>query len=317
MKTIKFKYFKPSGFLGFLDLLLLIVVIVLLMKNITNIGIDVLLAIFNTDIALSMVNNVSETSIATTQNTSIIISRDNAFASATDAIKSLFIYGAGGLRWHISRSGGTPFTRAAIIGSTIALDNANKILSNTINDPTSLWQLLADATHKENWLRTLMMWKNSDTVVVKLETDVQGETVLSSILEKKEFLPDGSNSFLKEFSDKILFQFMEYFKLVLQPTNNNLSNDVLAVQIHDISIILFFMCLLLSILITGLLINIIVVVNSNRILNFFKNKYIRLYVNINIKLIKLEVVFLGATILYFLFFISKGIHYIATNPIII
>jgi hypothetical protein len=143
MKTIKFKYFNK--FLDSLDLLLLIVAIVLLMKNITNICIDVLLALFNTDIALCMVNNVSEGSVATTQNTNTIISRDNAFASATDAIKSLFIYGGAGLRLHFTRSGGTPFTKAAIIGSTIALDNASKILSNTINDPSFL------RTHKENW----------------------------------------------------------------------------------------------------------------------------------------------------------------------
>lgn len=305
MKTNNFKYFNK--FMYYLDLLLLIVAIVLLMKNITGILIEcgtATLKIMNTDIGLCMVNNVSETSVATTQNTSTIISRDNAWS---DAIKSLFIYGGAGLRLHVTRSGGTPFTRAAIIGSTIALDNASKILSNTINDPTFL------RTHKENWD---LMWKNSDTVEVKLQTDVQGETILASIVEKK-FLPDGTNSFLKELSDNILNEFMAYFKLVLQPINNNLPSDVLANQIHDLSIILFFMCVLLSILILGLLINIIILINSDRILNFFKNKYIRLYVNINLKLIKLEVIFLGGTIIYFLFFISKGIHYIATNPIII
>ena len=72
----------------------------------------------------------------------------------------------------------------------------------------------------------------------------------------------------------------------------------------------------INFIIFKLLFNIIIVLNSDRIINFFTNKYIKWYVNINIKLIKIEVLCLGGTILLFMYNLSNGLHYIATHPII-
>lgn len=52
-------------------------------------------------------------------------------------------------------------------------------------------------------------------------------------------------------------------------------------------------------------------------MNLFTNKYIRWYVNINMKLIGIEVFCLGSSILYFMYSLSKGLQYIATHPIIL
>ena len=72
---------------------------------------------------------------------------------------------------------------------------------------------------------------------------------------------------------------------------------------------------MISILILGLLINVLIVINGDKIINFFTNKYIKLYVKWNMKLIGLEVFGLGASILYFMYNLSMGIRFIATHPI--
>ena len=55
----------------------------------------------------------------------------------------------------------------------------------------------------------------------------------------------------------------------------------------------------------------------DKIINYFNNKYIVWYLNINKKFLSVEIFFLGCTILYFMSTIVKGIHFIATHPIII
>ena len=63
------------------------------------------------------------------------------------------------------------------------------------------------------------------------------------------------------------------------------------------------------------LINVLIVINGDKIINFFTNKYIKLYVKWNMKLIGLEVFGLGASILYFMYKLSMVIHFIATHLI--
>lgn len=63
--------------------------------------------------------------------------------------------------------------------------------------------------------------------------------------------------------------------------------------------------------------NIIILVYSDKLLNLFTNKYIRWYIGFNKKIIGIEIFFLGGSILYFMYMLSYGIHFIATHPIII
>lgn len=110
---------------------------------------------------------------------------------------------------------------------------------------------------------------------------------------------------------------MSYFTKFLEPVQVNYSNELLAEQIYGISILLFALSITIIVLIIFLLINIIVFTYSDKLINYFKNKYIKLYININKKFIGIEIFLLGTSIIYFMYNLTFGIHFIATHPIII
>ena len=74
--------------------------------------------------------------------------------------------------------------------------------------------------------------------------------------------------------------------------------------------------LLIILLLIAFIINIIIFVYSSSLMNLFQNKFIRWYISINRKLIGIEIFFLGASLIYFMYFLSYGIHFIATHPIL-
>jgi len=76
----------------------------------------------------SSIKTVTQNSTTTTQ----IIHNDGSFSNT---IRTLFIYGTGALRIGMLRQGGSPGSKFAVIGSSIALDYASKIANNIINDP--------------------------------------------------------------------------------------------------------------------------------------------------------------------------------------
>ena len=55
----------------------------------------------------------------------------------------------------------------------------------------------------------------------------------------------------------------------------------------------------------------------DKFIRLFNNKYLILYLEINKKIINLDVLTLGLLIISFMFSLSKGILFIATHPIII
>ena len=90
---------------------------------------------------------------------------------------------------------------------------------------------------------------------------------------------------------------------------------MLANQIYGISIVLFLLSVVIIVLLIFFMINTIMFVYSDRIMNYFSNKYIRWYISINKKLIGVELFLLGTSLLYFLYILSYGIWFIATHPI--
>ena len=107
----------------------------------------------------------------------------------------------------------------------------------------------------------------------------------------------------------------KFFKPILEPVSVNYSNEILANQIHDISIMLFLLSIFIIILFIAFMINVIVSLYSDKIMNYFTNKYIRWYININRKLINIEIILIGGSILYFMYTLSYGIHFIAPHPL--
>ena len=114
-----------------------------------------------------------------------------------------------------------------------------------------------------------------------------------------------------------LEKFIDMFKSILEPVTVDYSNTVLAEQIQGIGILAFIMCVFIMFILSSLLFSMFIFAYSEKLLNYFTNKYIRWYIIINRKLIGFEVICLGGSILYFMFNLIKGIQFIATHPIII
>nr|AYE93333.1 hypothetical protein C0992_000018 [Termitomyces sp.]AYE93334.1 hypothetical protein C0992_000019 [Termitomyces sp.] len=129
-----------------------------------------------------------------------------------------------------------------------------------------------------------------------------------------KFLPDNNFS---EFKEELLNNILEVIKPVLEPVTVDYSNEILANQIYVISVLSFILCIMIVLLIIGLLINIILFVYSDRIKEMFTNKFIRGYINLNKKVIGIEIFVLGGSILYFMYYLSYGLQFLATHRILI
>jgi hypothetical protein len=140
-------------------------------------------------------------------------------------------------------------------------------------------------------------------------------TLFKNIFYSQLSLGDGTS--LDELSNSIISQIMNIFIPILKPVNVSYSNELLANQLYGISIILFIMSVLIIILLLGFMFNILIYHNSDRISNYFTNKYIKWYINFNKKIIGIELFFLGSSIIYFMFCLSYGLHFLATHPIIL
>lgn len=80
---------------------------------------------------------------------------------------------------------------------------------------------------------------------------------------------------VEEVENKIISFLLECLSPMLQPVQVNYSNEVLAQQIHGISVMLLLLSLFIMMLVLGLLVNILLIIHSEKILNNSKNKYIR------------------------------------------
>lgn len=233
---------------------------------------------------------MSSTSNSSGTNTTIIHSNDGW----AQGIKSIFIYGTGAIRFQLLRSGGTPFQRGIVLGSTIAADAASTALKNAINDPEYVEK------HINSWVRIL---NSNDPSELKLDVSKDTETLNKLNNIGSNFMPE----------DQLLNTVLGYLKPILEPVSVEYSNE--GKQIHGISILLFIMSILIIILLLAFIINITILVYSDKLMSLFTNKYIRWYISINKKLIGIEIMFLGGTLLYFMYNLSYGIHFIATHPI--
>jgi len=242
------------------------------------------------------VNNNPETHSTNVQ----IIHSD---AGWSNSIRQIFIYGTGAFRLSLLRSGGSPGQRGFVIASTILSDAATKALNNAINDPSYV------KNHINNWMK---VWEG-EKVVLHVDNDVETMQKLNGV---NNFMPDGLDG-LDKFSENLLNSFIDILRPVLSPVQVNYSNVLLAEQIYGISILLFILSVLISFLLLAFMLNILIIIYSEKLLNFFTNKYIRWYIAFNKKIIGIELLFLGGSILYFMYVLSYGIHFIATHPIII
>lgn len=274
----------------------------------------------DSDFATYMVNNatqVTETLNTTTNTTTQIIHNEGSWSNA---IRSIFIYGTGGYRLYLTRTG-SPGSRFMIVGGSMLADNVGRFLANSVNDPNYL------VNHLNAW-RFSLLGNTQDTAIVNVSqgdgvdqaiSQIQSTTQSQSQIQSSDqslgnnFIPDSNG--LEDFTNKLMDSLMIYIRPILEPVQVNYSNELLANQIYGISILLFVLSILIIVLLIFLLINIVVFTYSDKLINYFSNKYIKLYISINKKFIGIEIFLLGTSIIYFMYNLTYGIHFIATHPI--
>ena len=124
----------------------------------------------------------------------------------------------------------------------------------------------------------------------------------------------GSNE-LNDISNNLLNSLIDYLKPFLEPVQVSYSNELLANQIYGISIMLYILSVVLIVLLTLFIINILIFIYSDRIMNYFTNKYIKWYINMNKMFIGVELFLLAPILIHFMYILSTGILFIATHPI--
>lgn len=260
----------------------------------------------NSDIICSVTDSSKSTNSTTT------IHGDSGWSGS---IRQIFIYGTGALRLHLLR-GGTPLTRTFVLGSSVAADAFSRGIVNAINDPKYVEK------HIDSW-RRILDGRNKSRVQIHVDEDPD---TLQKVEEATKTAEEVTNTASKLISDdngldnwiSTLFnKILEILKPILEPVHVDYSNEVLASQINGISILLFILSVLIIILLIAFILNILILVYSNKLIELFTNKYIKWYINFNKKIIGIEICFLGASLLYFMYILSYGIHFICTHPIII
>ena len=300
-----------NSILNYFDYFLLTIVIVTFLGNFIDLlssTIYYLIDFYNInglDLIQNMADNNSSVKSGNNTTTTTIIHDDGNWYNA---IRSIFIYGVGGYRLTLLKAGGTPATRAFVIVSTIAGDSLTKVINNTINDPDYV------KNHVTSWKS---IWENYNDGKVKVDIDDETTKKLmdATNINKNNFISGDSG--LGDLPQELLNGIFDRLKLILEPVQVNYSNEILANQINDLSILLFILSLIIFALIVVLLINIILYINMDKIINFFKNKFIHWYLVFNKKFLSIEIFMLGATILYFMHVLINAIRFIATHPILI
>ena len=120
---------------------------------------------------------------------------------------------------------------------------------------------------------------------------------------------------LDSYSD-LINSWFNIFKSILEPVTVNYSNEILSNQLYNISIILFILSIALLILLTAFVVNIITYIYSEKLLRYFTNKYIVKYISFNRAIIKIEIIVVGLLLIYFMYQLVFGLHFLATHPII-
>ena len=80
------------------------------------------------------------------------------------------------------------------------------------------------------------------------------------------------NNKLNDQINELLEVFIGYIKLIVSPVEVEYSNILLAQQINDISILLFMLSVTIIVLIACLVFNTLIVINIDKLLNYFKKR---------------------------------------------
>ena len=300
------------------------------------------------DIYSFMSSNIPNTNSTTTipaHTSQVIVNRDT---STSDTIRTGFFYGVGAWRLLVNYSrNGTIFSRLLIGTTAIAAEATSKILNNQINDPDyfnrqvdagiaikSKMKVIfgkeestrevaavdltkvADKNFVENISNAAKADVETKNVLNDASLDLSSNTSATTSSNINNFSSNGGDSLLDSYSN-LINSWFEIFKSILEPVSVSYSNEVLSNQLYNISIILFILSIALLILLTAFVVNIISFIYSEKLLQYFTNKYIVKYISFNREIIKIEIVVVGFLLIYIMYQLAFGLHFLATHPIIL
>lgn len=227
-----------------------------------------------------------------------------------DTVRTIFIYGTGALRYVAQKSS---TGKIAVTASTIAIDYGAQIAKRIIDDPTWFGQ------HLGNWEMINGKNNNPEELHVEAGGDREALDALSSSPSvgcdsTVSFLPSNVNLFFNNYNyEDFLRYVIQIFKL--EPVIVDYPQTLLADQHQGLALALFILSLSGVIIFISLVFSVIFFSLRDRIKSYFKNRYILGYLNLNFKLIVIELACLSLILVYDFYFIVKISHFLFTHPI--
>ena len=219
--------------------------------------------------------------------------------SWAETIRSIFIYGGAGAKIVYTKPSGNPRSQIFTIATAIGIDMISKASSNVINDPSYI------RSHVMNWRLT---WNSKSPEVVNVDV-TQDKEFVKSITEK--FLPEDLSVQFDSLTQDIIKYILNFF----QGQTVNYPVDLLMDQHHYLAIFLFILILLLFIIILNLAYVTVLLVFKDKILSFFKNKYVLKYLKFQYNIMFIEFILLCMLVLYDFYSILNISYFLATYPI--
>ena len=237
-----------------------------------------------------------------------------------------------------ARRGGSPAQQVFIISSTILAESVSRVVINSLNDPTYIRAPIYNirAIFGSNDSASVYIDPNEmpTATSVNSSSTLQGSSVGGGPVSQTESIlgsdnssvPGGTDEIAKsmmgfdidlaKISDSILSKIVNYLNNFFEPVQHTFTIDVMSNHIQNLSLLLFILTAIILIFFISLLFNVTLFIFSNRLLSFFTNKYILLYLKFNKKFIALEIIILSCWICYLLYVLLTGLHYLATHPVI-
>jgi Cytochrome C and Quinol oxidase polypeptide I len=262
----------------------------------------------------NMVPNMSDTVNSNNNSRSTQIIHNNGTWS--DTIRTIFIYGTAGIRYAASRTGpGRAFT---VVGA-LNTDIGARFIQNAINDPNFVrehinnWDVMFDKISNQ----IAHIFSNDNNLPTLSDSNNSTSTINPNFDPSLNFIPYSFESNFTDFIDSPIKPIIDYIVGFLSPVTVDYSNVLLAQQIHGIAIFMFIVCISIIILFIAFFFNIIILLYRDKLISYFSNKYIVAFLKLQSHIILFEIFWFFIIIMYGLYNLAIGIHFIATHPIII
>lgn len=239
-----------------------------------------------------------------------------------DAIRTLFIYGAGANRIRLSRN---PRNMGWTMFGTLATDLGSQAVKRAFDDPTWL------KAHIQNF-KLFFSEQNELHVQVSETQDVVSAVSNTAPLSAESVSTVSSSSStvtntylpLNNYSSNLFYgigidvdtkiaTLLKYFDL--KPVRVDYSPELLADQHYLISIGILILSVTAILLLTIFILNMILYSYRDKLLSYFKNKYIIAYINLTTKYILGELIFISVVLYYNFYYIIIASKFLMTHPL--